>query len=478
MSFVSRIAETLTAPPDNRLDEWPARHISDGGVARPFHRGQALAYDNPLRITAMLAGTQGGKTGFGPWWLVKEIIGRGGGDHLAVTATYDLFKLKMLPALLEVFQDILQIGRFWAGDRILEIADPTSGRFYARRATDKMWGRIILRSADSLGGLESATARSAWLDEAGLPGFTLGAYRAIRRRLALAQGRLLITSTLYDIGWLDTEVLDRAEKGGEKIIERQGDAELEHTVNPAASIALIQFDSIINPQYPIEEYREMESKLPAEDFEMQYRGRRARMRTRIYDTFTRQRDTCPRFPIPEHWERYLGLDFGGVHTAGMYYAEEPESGRLYCYRSYLEGGRTAKAHAEAMVSGEPGQPHTRGGAKGEGQWRDEFASGGLSVRLPRVADVALGINIVYAEIKNHRIIYFDDLEEAIAQHERYRRKRAKDGTLTDEIENKASFHFLDAERYIIASIRGESGQADARDYGDLGSVEGYRSPWA
>ena len=134
----------------------------EGEVNLNLHPGQLRAWDAPERIVAVLAGSQSGKTSFGPAWLWHEIENtarpEGGNDYIAATSTYDLFKLKMLPALRDWFEHKLGTGRYWSGDRIIELADPT-GRFWARRADDRMWGRIILRSAESGGGLESATAR-------------------------------------------------------------------------------------------------------------------------------------------------------------------------------------------------------------------------------------------------------------------------------------------------------------------------------
>jgi len=77
---------------------WPSRHVVglDGSTPAPFHLGQAWTMDSARRITAMLAGSQGGKTGLGPWWLWQEIQRKRGGRLFAVTASYDLFKLKML----------------------------------------------------------------------------------------------------------------------------------------------------------------------------------------------------------------------------------------------------------------------------------------------------------------------------------------------------------------------------------------------
>jgi len=404
----------------------------------------------------MIAGTQSGKTTFGPWYLNQLIESRGGGDYIAATATFDLFKLKMLPAIREVFENILGIGRYWSGDRLLELRDPKTGEFRAKRADDPMWGRIILRSAESPGGLESGTAKGAWLDEAGQDSFTLDTWRAIRRRVALFQGPVLLTTTLYNLGWLKQQIIDRAVEGGTTAIETlPSGAEIEVTDNAASNISLVQFDSIANPVFPLVEYAEASATMPEDEFMMFYRGRVAQLRSLIYNCFEKRKHTCPRFEIAKEWKRYLGLDFGGVNTAGVFYAEEPGTRRFYGYREYLAGGRTAKEHAEELRKGEPMVPFCVGGSKSEGQWRDEFRAAGLPVRAPEISDVDLGILRVYGAHKRDEIIYFDDLEGVLDQKGRYRRKRNRQGEITDEIENKNAFHFLDAERYIIGWLKAD-----------------------
>ncbi len=430
---------------------WPDKHlVGIDGQPVPFHRAQEIAYDTMRRFVAMTAGTQSGKTGFGPWWLKHKIDQLGGGDYIAATASFDLFKLKMLPAMRTVFENIFGIARFWSGDRILELRDPATGEFKAKRADDPMWGRIILRSAESEGGLESATAKAGWLDEAGQDSFTIDTWRAILRRLAIFQGPLLITTTLYNLGWLKQQIMDKAVKGGKVMLEHfESGGEIEVTENERENICLVQFDSIINPVFPKDEFDHAKATMPDDEFQMFYRGRAAALRALIYDCFDRTKHTCPRFALPDSWPRYMGLDFGGVNTAALIYAEEPGTGNWYGYREYHKGGRTAKEHAEALLKGEPMVPFTVGGSKSEGQWRQEFRAGGLPVREPAVSEVNVGISRVYGAHKQNKIIYFDDLEGVLDQKGTYKRKRDKEGNITDEIENKATFHFMDAERYII-----------------------------
>jgi hypothetical protein len=440
--------------------KWPPRHLHNEDLKPiPYHRAQNLLTDATRRSLVMSAGAQSGKTSWGPHWLVDEIyrnmsmIRGGPGDYLAVTASFDMFKLKMLPAMLTVFETIYGIGRYWGGDRVIELADPLSGKFLANRSTDPMWARIILRSADSLGGLESATAKAAWLDECGQDRFTLDAYKAIRRRLALKRGRMLMTTTLYNIGWFTQHVVDPATADGVTSFETYGQAEIEINDSEPTDTYLVQFDSILNPAFPLQEYEEQRKLLPDEEFQMFMRGRKAARRFLIYDSFDISKHVTKPFPIPDSWKRYLGLDFGGSHTAAVFFAEEPGTGKLYAYREYLAGGRTIEQHVAEILRGEPGIPYTVGGSRSEEQWRTEFSQNGLPIAAPLTDDVDLGINRVYALHATDRVFYFNTLSGTIDEKGRYRRKRDRLGNTTEEIELKNTFHRLDAERYILGTIR-------------------------
>ena len=121
---------------------------------------------------------------------------------LAVTSTRTCYsRSKMLPSLRHVFEDVTGDGRYWPAGRVIEIKDPVTGKFWARRADDRMYARIILRSADTGGGLESSTAKAAWLDEAGM-GLRFTARRggpscARLSTVVDAQGRGPSLSTLF-----------------------------------------------------------------------------------------------------------------------------------------------------------------------------------------------------------------------------------------------------------------------------------------
>ncbi len=359
----------------------------------------------------------------------------------------------MLPTMLEVFEGILKRARFWNSDKVLELKDPETDTFWARTSKDRMWARIILRSADALSGLESATARSACLDECGMDRFTYNAYKAIRRRLTLSRGRMLMTTTLYNLGWLTNHILDPAVEDGKTRIYRQGNAELEHTVNENKNISIVQFDSIMNPRFSEEEYEEQRQLLSDEEFQMFFRGRKANLRFLIYNNFNRTEMLCDPFPIPETWKRYIGIDFGGVHTAVVYCAEDPITNKLFFYREYLGGDKAISIHVQDIIAGERNIARMVGGAPSEDQWRKEFSAHGRYVEQPPIADVNLGIARVYSQIQLNNVIIFNNLHGILDEIGRYRRKRDANGTILEDIENKSDYHFMDAMRYIIGTIR-------------------------
>ena len=343
---------------------------------------------------------------------------------MAVTATYDLFKLKMLPALLECFVDTLGIAKYWAADRVIELRKPSA--------------RIILRSAESGGGLESTTAKGAWLDEAGQDAFTLSTWEAVLRRLSINLGRALLTTTIYNMGWLKSAVYDRW---------TAHDPDYD----------VIQFDSTENPTFPQEEYERARRDMPRWKFNMFYRGMFERPAGLIYDSFDEKMHKVPRFAIPDHWERYMGLDFGGVNTAALFYAKDPGADKYYLYREYKAGGRTAEAHTEHLLKGEPSTPTCVGGSKPEGQWRVEFRRAGLPVREPDVKEVEIGIQRVYGAHARGQIYVFEDCAGYLDEKLRYSRKLDDEGEPTEEIDDKNTFHRMDAERYIMSLLMRQSG---------------------
>lgn len=410
--------------------------IENDKLKLSLHEGQSRAWQSKRRFVFVLAGTQGGKTSWLPWWLWREIqltaSPDGNNDYIAATASYDLFKLKFLPEMRNVFEYLLKEGRYWAGERIIELKDPKRG-FWAKRADDPMWGRIILRSAGSRGGLESATAKAAVLDEAGQDEFTLEDWEAILRRLSLFEGRVCAATTLYNLGWIKTEIYD-AWTNGDKDIE------------------VVQFSSVQNPSFPKNEFERARSKMQDWRFAMFYLGKFTRPVGLIYSDFTDDMLVDP-FPIPHDWNRVIGVDFGGANTAVLHLSESP-NGLWYIYRESLEGGLSTNEHVKQQLEQLSGVTdyNAIGGAPGETQQRRDWGEAGLHIYEPPISDVEGGIDRVITLIKSNRLRIFRTLRGLRDELGSYSRKVDEAGTPTDEIKDKRKYHRLDALRYAACYI--------------------------
>lgn len=230
-----------------------------------FHPGQLRAWDSVKRWVVVLAGTQGGKTSFGPHWLYREISRKGPGDYLVVTPTFPLLQLKALPEFRRLFEDWLEVGKYYQTPvKRFEFDEAGQQKTFGAHGKDYRTTVFFGYAADP-DSLESATAKAAWLDEAGQKKFKIGAWQAIQRRLSIHQGRALITTTPYGLGWLKSEFWDR----------QKSDPDVE----------VIRFDSTENPSFPKEEFERAKTVLPLWKFNLFYRAIFTKPAGLIYDCF-------------------------------------------------------------------------------------------------------------------------------------------------------------------------------------------------
>jgi hypothetical protein len=358
----------------------------------------------------MLAGTQGGKTSFIPWWLYREIQRCGEGDYLAATASYDLFKLKFLPEMRTVFEETLGIGRWWASSRVMELADET-GRFWAKNSDDKMWGRIILRSAQSPAGFESASANAAAIDEAGMDDFTLAHWEAILRRLSLSEGRVFLGTTLYNLGWLKSELFDPW---------TEGDPDID----------IIQFPSTLNPLFPVEEFERARDHMQAWRFDMFYLGKYAIPPSLIYGKWALED------PIEVHrtWPIVVGVDPSGGHCATVWVAQNPQ-GKWHCFReTFSVGATTAQNVADARREAVGFRDIAFvGGGPSETQERRDWQDHGIDLSAPQVTSVEAGIDRTSALLGSGRMKVSKECRGLRDELGKYRRKVDDVGNVLPQI---------------------------------------------
>lgn len=428
-------------------------------VVLHFHKGQLPAWESDRRFVFMIAGKQGGKTIFGPPWLKRQIDRLGAGDYLAISATYDLFSLKMLPALKQFFCNDLGIGHYWGGlSKIIELCDPATGKFGAKHSYDheKMWGRIILRSADSEKGLQSATGLAAWVDEPGM--YAWDVWKDIRGRLSLNAGTVLGTTTIYNLGWLKQQIYDPW---------LAGDDEIE----------VVQFTSRDNPFFSEAEWESLRRSLPKHQFDMDYGAEFGRPPAAIYEDFIdADRDQgghkCKRFVVPIEWPRMVAIDPGVINPGKIWVAHDTAQNVFYVYRAEKGGERrTSKEHAKYdLARAAKNQERVIWwaiGAKSEKYWREDYRSAGAkSVREPDIQNVGEGIDRAGLLIREHRLYVMDDEVEFVDEILRYSRD-IKDGEVQQEIKDKSSYHLMDALRYFAVQVvkgTGETRKAGTVSY--------------
>ncbi len=408
-------------------------------VILDLHPGQTRTWDSLKRFPTMLSGSQGGKTSFGPHWLKREIDICGPGDYLAVTATFPLLTLKMLPEFLKVFRDLYNLGTYNDSHKVFEY-------YYDKTNTRSPRTRIIFASAANPESIESATAKGAWLDELGQKQFRLGSWEAINRRLAIHQGRGLITTTPYGLGWQKQEIFDRWED--DLKAKRESDFDI------------IQFDSTMNPAFSTAEFERARRLLPTWKFNLFYRGRYDRPAGLIYDCFeTAQRIRRPWNKPPAGWMCYVGHDFGQNNTAALWFAQDPATGFLYVYREYLAGGLSSAGHAAKFIELSEGENilrRTGGALTNEEGYRDAYTAAGWPIIAPTLKGVNAGIDRVYGWFKTQKIFIFDDLRETLDDLDTYSYKLDDKYQPTEEIEDKQDFHLMDSMRYALSDFRPET----------------------
>ena len=455
---------------DLGLPSWtgpgPAReHIwwrdAAGRLRVGLHAGQMRAHRCLAQIVLMLCGFQSGKTSYAPVWHLREIERSRVGDHFVASANYDLLKLKLLPEYLALFRD--ELGwEYRASDRTL-----VSGK-----------KRIIFRSAEAQAGLVSATILSAVLDEWGRPEVGIEQWDMVMRGLSLSQGRVLIPTTPYNLGWLKVAVYDRA-IGGEP------------------GYGLVNFKSTENPWFPREVYERRKREMPSWRFVMFYDGLFTKPAGIIYEDYEDSyavfepirpdpNEIDKRLPgpgryvsggnlvkpfvIPKWWLRTVGVDFGPVNTAVLWGAEDPVTHNVYWYRE--KSGGDARENAENVRSYKEAIRLVVGGAASEDDARAEWGELGVGVVRPFVDDLEPGIDRANSLFKQRRSFVFDVLTGLRSQLGTYQRELDGAGEPTEKIVEKSRFHLLDAYRYGGTTI-GVRSRAEAKL---PGKVPDLRSP--
>jgi len=381
-----------------------------GIVKVSLHEGQSKAWRSDAKFVAMISGTGGGKTVFGPIWLYREIQKHPKDTYLVVSPTYQMFQRIVLPKTREFFDQVAQ-GEYKASERAYYL--PTGAVIY-------------FGSADNPLTLEGVHVRAAWLDEAGQ--MKREAWEVVMRRIGFYNGRVLITTTPYNLGWLKSEFYDKW-KAGDKDYD------------------VIQFASIVNPYYPREAFERAKSTLPEWKFKMFYMGEFARPEGLVYDEFNPGHHIIDPFKIPDDWRRVVGVDFGYNNPTAAVWLAINNDGIIYAYREYYERNKLPEESGKDILRLSEGEiidsvfcdPSNPAAI-------EQYRRIGLSA-VPADNAVKTGIENVISMLRSDRLFIFKGLNNLLDEIENYRWK-TQDNKITDE-PLKEYDHAVDALRYAI-----------------------------
>jgi len=220
---------------------------------------------------------------------------------------------------------------------------------------------------------------------------------------------------------------------------------------------VFEASTLENPELP-EDYKERLGEYTGVYYERYVLGKWTGLEGLVYSSFDEKVCLVKRFEIPKEWLIYVGHDFGGANPAAMFYAQDPATGYFYAWQEYFPGaGRGIYEHVQQFKEITAGRNVIKraGGSHQEDEIRQGYTSQGWPISEPKLRDVAAGIQRVFGLHKLNKLFVFDDLTNYLREKLSYIYKK-RDGQITDEIESKARFHLMDAERYILSDFTPET----------------------
>ena len=402
-----------------------------------LHIGQSLAWQSEAKVVAMIAGTGGGKTWMGARWLYKKHADSNTlhTPKIVISASYPMMGRVTLPTFMEFWRP-LKVGEY---------------RTFDRTFISEVGGPVYFGSAEKPYGMEGIHAGCAWLDEAGMMDRLV--FDVVRRRTAFRNGQILITTTPYTSNWLKTEIFDHATV--DRVIIEDPDKPDEYAVKRVQEgnrdYYVVQFASVVNPQYPREEYLEAKATWPEWKFKMFYDGEFERPLGLIYSDFipvlAPEGNLVKPFEIPSHWDRRVGVDIGFNHPTGIVWiATDPVTDWDYVYREFkdvrLDGPDIGRTIVRMSVDGDrkkerigsiyvdPSRPDVIRQINRE---TSEGLPTGARAK-PANNSVEAGILEVIERFRSKTLLIFDSMHKTKEEIDGYRWEPAKDdeGELTDK----------------------------------------------
>ena len=394
--------------------------------------GQAsLLTDFTSSVLAAIAGTGGGKTMTGYWWLHSRMETYPGNTWGMAEPTYNMLSKIILessdpgrPSLFDYFGIVGHHPDYHAVDKILY--------------TD--FGKVYLGSADRPDSMQGAAVKGYWLDEAGQ--MALLAHETASQRCSMLSGQELLTTTPYNLGWLLKDIVEKNGQDG---------------------IHVETWRSIDRPGFPRDRYEKERRLLPIWRFAMLYDAQFKRPAGLIYSAFDESVCVIDRFPINDdahkNWLVYVGHDFGPDNPSALFVSQDPATGQFYVFEEYLPGpGVSVHERVESWKETTKGMNVVKrvGGSPQEEETRQAYNAHGWVISKPKIGRVEPQIDKVTGMHKLNKIMVFRDLGNYLDEKRTFSRKLDDRNLPTEEIDNEPRFHLMAADRYLFSDFTPET----------------------
>ena len=379
-----------------------------------LHEGQTAVFQSDARFCALIAGTGGGKTYIGPYWLAREIAKNPTGIFGVGAPTFKMLERVTARELVTAYRGTNLEGEYKASRGEYHL--PTGGTIYLCSTTDP----------DHIEGGQYA---AWWLDEAGQ--MSAWTWVVIQARLGFQQGRCLFTTTPYNLGWLYRDVYLRAKEG-----------------DPDYFVS--QFKSTLNPQYPQAELVRAKRTMDERTFQMRYGGQFRKMAGLVYPDmdswFCSQEDAqeaaerAEQYPESHRWVGGIDWGYNNPFVALTGFVDNDDVLWLISERYATE--KLLKDHAPELDD----RCNYYADPSGKQQIEEMIALGCMVEGADNA--VAMGIERVIARGKTGRLRISPDCVQLRNESETYHYKEDKDAPV------KVDDHACDALRYLVAGLDG------------------------
>lgn len=275
-----------------------------------LHQKQYEAFNFKTQYCAAISGIQGGKTFLGTYWSAKQIADMpDGGIGLIVAPTYKILDQSTLVKFFEEF--------------------PQYRKFYKEQKRTIILGNktVFIRSAEEPYSLEGITADWVWGDEAGA--FSLLVWTILRSRTAIKRGKILFTTTPYNMGWLYRDFFLPWKNGTDK------------------DLSVVTWASADSPYFPAEFAEKEKRRLRTEEYNRRYLGEFTRMEGLVYPLH--------QWHIIKPIEGLRaditigGIDWGWTNPAALAVIKYFD-GKWYLVDEWYKTGKTTKEIVEAAIN--------------------------------------------------------------------------------------------------------------------------------